>query len=143
MRRINEAGLELIKNSEGLRLSPYLCPAGLLTIGYGHVIRNGEVIRDLDEEAAELLLQEDVRWAEKAVGTYVKVPLTENQFSALVSFIFNIGCGAFQKSTLLKLLNKSDYDGASKEFAKWNKGGGKVLPGLIVRRSAERELFDA
>jgi len=137
---INASGLKLIKEFEGLRLKAYRCPAGVLTIGYGHTggVREGQV---LTQEEAEELLKKDLLVFERGVRNYVKVPLTDNQFSALVSFSYNVGLGAFGKSTLLRKLNARDYNGAATEFAKWNKGGGKVLLGLTRRRTAEKELF--
>jgi hypothetical protein len=87
------------------------------------------------------MLAEDVRRFENCVNDAVKVPLTQNQFDALVSFTFNVGCGALRESTLLRELNDRDYNAARREFARWNKGGGRVLPGLTRRRAAEAKLF--
>jgi len=137
---IGKAGLDLIKSFEGLKLKAYLCPANVWTIGYGHTktAKSGVVI---DEATATQLLISDVAFAEKAVNRLVQKPLNQNQFDALVSFVFNCGEGAFRSSTLLKKLNSGDYSGAHTEFAKWNRGGGKVLAGLTRRRSAEAALF--
>lgn len=139
-RKINQAGLELVKQFEGLRLSAYICPAGVPTIGYGSTkgVKMGDCITKAEAEA---LLIQDLERFEKAVNKAVKVPLTANQFSALVCFAFNVGIGAFQDSTLLRVLNQSDYAAAANELLRWNKGGGKVLPGLTRRRQAERALF--
>lgn len=139
-KKINQAGLDLIKQFEGLRLEAYVCPAGVLTIGYGTTsgVKKGDRIT---AEQAEALLRKDVEKFEKAVNAAVTVPLNGNQFSALVSFTYNLGAGALQKSTLLKLLNQGNYDAAAQEFLKWNKAGGKVLTGLVRRREAERTLF--
>ncbi|WP_319422750.1 lysozyme [Pleurocapsa sp. FMAR1] len=90
---------------------------------------------------AERLLKEDLSIFEKAVTRFVTVPLNQNQFDALVSFTFNVGVGAFSKSTLLKLLNYKDYQKAANEFSRWTRGGGRILPGLINRRKDEHELF--
>lgn len=147
--KIGKKGLELIKSSEGLRLKPYLCPAGIPTIGYGNTYYD-----DVDEtkvtlndspitaERAEELLANIVdSHYSKYVNKYVKVELTQNQFDALVSFTYNVGIGNLKVSTLLRKLNSGDYTGASEEFRKWNKAGGRVLKGLTTRRLNEKLLF--
>ncbi len=138
--RINAVGLKLIKEFEGLRLEAYICPAGVPTIGYGSTagVKMGDRIT---EQQADALLLKDLERFEKGVRDAVKVPLTSNQFSALVSFAFNLGVGALQKSTLLQLLNKRDYKGAADQLLRWNKANGRVLEGLRRRREAERKLF--
>jgi GH24 family phage-related lysozyme (muramidase) len=138
--RINQAGLNMIKRFEGFRPQAYICPAGVPTIGYGSTlgVRMGDRIT---QQGGEDLLQRDLVRFEKAVSDAVKVPLSSNQFSALVSFTFNVGIGAFQRSTLLKLLNQRNYQGAADQLLLWNKGGGRVLQGLVNRRQAERALF--
>ena len=93
----------------------------------------------LDE--IQLPIKEHLKRFEKTVNDLVKVPLTQNQFDALVSLTYNIGTGAFEKSTLLKKLNTGDYQGAADQFTVWNKGGGKVLQGLVNRRAKEKEVF--
>lgn len=140
MRTINEEGLKLIKEFEGLRLEAYLDVVGIPTIGYGstHGVKLGDKIT---EEEAESLLKEDLKIYEDVVERLVKVPLTDNQFSALVSFTYNLGQGNLASSTLLKLLNKGEYTQAADQFLRWNKAGGKVYKGLTRRREAERELF--
>lgn len=132
--------VSLIKEFEGLYLEAYLCPAKKWTIGYGHTktVKPGMKIT---EAGADALLRHDLAWCEDAVNDNVKVPLTQNQYDALVSFIFNVGAGAFKRSTLLRKLNAGDYAGAANEFPRWNKGGGRVLRGLVRRREAERKLF--
>lgn len=140
--RISEAGLDLIREAEGLRLSAYLCPANVWTIGYGTTrgVKAGQVI---SKQKAEELLREDLREFERAVMDAIEVPVTQGQFDALTSLVYNTGPAQFRKSTLLKLLNQSRYAEAAAQFPRWNKGGGKVLPGLVKRRAAERELFEA
>ncbi|NJO76842.1 MAG: lysozyme [Leptolyngbyaceae cyanobacterium RM1_406_9] len=130
----------MIKRFEGFRTQAYICPAGVPTIGYGSTlgVRMGDRIT---QQGAEELLQRDLVRFEQAVSDAVKVPLTSNQYSALVSFAFNVGIGAFQRSTLLKLLNQRNYQGAADQLLLWNKGGGRVLQGLVNRRQAERALF--
>jgi lysozyme len=138
--------LSLIKEFEGLRLHVYSDPAGLPTIGYGHLLRPGEAFPDgISNEQAEQLLMRDVQWAEDAVNKHVSVQLSQYQFDALVSFTFNVGGNAFAGSTLLKLLNSGDYAGAADQLLRWNKAkvNGKLqeLAGLSRRRQRERELF--
>lgn len=135
------AGIRIIKNFEGCRLTPYLCPASKWTVGWGHVLSDVEHKTwkfPLTQEQADALLVKDLVRYENKVNEYAKVPLTQNQFDALVSFVYNCGFAP----TLFKLLNKGDYAGAAREFPKWVRGGGKVLPGLVKRRAAERVLFE-
>jgi lysozyme len=132
--------LSLIKEFEGLRLEAYLCPAKVWTIGYGHT-KTAKPGMKITEGGAEALLRHDLEWVESTINKHVKVPLTQNQYDALASFIYNVGAGAFRKSTLLRLLNQGDYDGAAGQFQRWNKAGGKVLKGLTRRRKAEAEKF--
>lgn len=133
--------ISLIKKHEGLRLEAYLpTPNDVWTIGYGHThtTKQGQKIT---EAQAEALLRKDIKWAEEAVNKSVVVPLTQNQFDALVSFVFNVGAGAFGSSTLLRLLNSKDYEGAANQFLRWNKQKGVALKGLTKRREEERKLF--
>lgn len=137
---VSPRALELIKKFEGFKATPYICPGGKLTIGYGKVIKEGEYT-SITKDQAESLLRSTVSSFEKSLQKYVKVPLTQNQYDALVSFIYNVGAGNFSKSTLLKLLNSGDYAGAADEFLKWVKSDGKVLRGLQRRREEEKALF--
>lgn len=133
--------IDKIKEHEGLRLQAYLpTPNDVWTIGYGHTstAKRGMVIT---EEQAEALLRKDIAWVEDAINTKVVVPLNQNQYDALASLIYNIGAGAFSSSTLLRLLNMGDYEGAANQFPRWNKQKGKVLKGLTRRREEERQLF--
>jgi len=133
--------LGIIKKSEGLRLEAYLpTPNDVPTIGYGHT-KGVKMGQHITINQAEQFLLEDVAWASDAVNRLVKVKLTQNQFDALVSFVFNVGATAFSKSTLLRLLNAGDYKGAADQFLRWNKQAGKVLRGLDTRRKEERALF--
>lgn len=138
---LSEAGIELIKRFEGCRTNAYLCPAGVWTIGYGHTktARAGMMISHLE---AESLLKQDLAYFESAVTRLVKVPLTQGQYDALVSFAYNCGVEALRASSLLKYLNKGQYNLASLQFARWTRANGKVLPGLANRRKAEYELFN-
>jgi lysozyme len=139
-KKINRDGLKIIKESEGLYLEAYPCPAGIWTIGYGHTsgVKKGMTITEAE---ADTYLRSDVISAEQDVSNKVKVSLNSNQFSALVSFVFNIGGTQFSASTLLKKLNVSDYAGAAAEFGRWNKANGKVLSGLVTRRDKEKNFF--
>jgi lysozyme len=139
--KISSTGLDLIKHFESFSPVPYLCPAHKLTVGYGHVVLRNENFTSITEEEATQLLQKDCGVAEDCINQSVKVPLSQDQFDALVSFVFNIGVGAFLNSTLLKLLNAHCYQDAALEFLRWNKSNGSVLNGLTRRRQAERCLF--
>lgn len=149
--RISPRGLRLVKEFEGClkpigsgQFKPYVCPAGVLTIGWGHTNHHGRKFdagsvwtqRQCDEALAE-----DMAGFEEAVTRRVKVPLNQNQFDALVSFTYNCGEGNLAKSTLLKRVNARDFRGAGLQFAAWNKGAGVVLKGLVRRRAAEALLF--
>jgi len=143
--RISREGLQLIKNFEGLVLEAYTCPAGLWTIGYGSTIISGHRVKEgdvINKEEAELALEDHLEnEVYPVLFSLVKVPLTQHQFDALCSFVYNVGAGLFSQSTLLRKLNKQDYAGASREFKRWVYAGGKKLEGLIRRRSAEEHLF--
>lgn len=133
--------IDIIKKHEGLRLEAYLpTPNDVWTIGYGHTHTTKQGMK-ITAGQAESLLRKDIAWVEKAVNTLVVVPLTQNQFDALSSLVFNIGEGAFSTSTLLRLLNAGDYEGAANQFPRWNKQKGRVLNGLTRRRQEERQLF--
>lgn len=139
--RLSPTGLDLIKSHEGLRLSAYQDVVGVLTIGYGHT-SNVKPDMAISEQEAEDILRRDVASFEKAVNDLVTAPLNQNQFDALVSFAFNLGHGALERSTLLSKLNARDYAGAAAEFDRWINAGGKPWPGLVRRRKEERELFE-
>lgn len=143
--KINADGLKLIEHFEGFREAAYQDQRGIWTIGYGHTgpeVHSGLVITQ--EEANELLAL-DLNGAEKAVEHLVSVPLTSNRFSALVSFVFNLGAGAFAGSTLRKLINQGHFESAANQFPVWDKVRIKGIPqsvlGLQRRRQAERTLF--
>ena len=139
--RINQAGIDLIKQFEGLSLVSYQDSVGVWTIGIGHVGPDAYEGRHITQEQADDLLRHDLEHAETAIDSLVLVPLTDNQFAALVSFTFNLGAGALRGSTLLRLLNDGDYNEAASQLLHWNHAGGHVLAGLTRRRQAERELF--
>lgn len=153
--KTSENGKQLIKTSEGLRLQSYPDPAtgGLpVTIGFGSTRIKGKPIKlglTITKEQAEEYLADDLVPFEQAVNSLVKVKLTQNQFDALISFVYNVGADidtdniaeGLGDSTLLKKLNAGDYKGAADQFLKWDKANGKVMKGLTIRRQAERALF--
>lgn len=142
--KVSEQGKSIVRQFEGLRLSAYRCPAGVWTIGYGHTkgVRSGMKIT---EQEAEEMLEADLNEFGDQLLKYVKVPLTQHQYDALVSFAYNIGVGAFAKSSALKMLNAGKPEAVPAKMALWNKArvNGKltVLPGLVRRRAAEGALF--
>jgi lysozyme len=138
--RIGKAGLDLIKASEGLRLQAYRCPADVPTIGYGSTGPHVRMGMTITEAEAEALLKKDLDRFERGVTELVG-PTTQGRFDALVSLAFNIGLGALGKSTLIRKHKSGDFDGAAAQFPLWNKGGGRVLPGLVTRRAAEAKLY--
>lgn len=139
---INEAGLSLIKASEGLSLKAYKCPAGVWTIGFG---TTGKWIKEgvrITLEKAEELLREDVDTFYKGVEKAVDgIPTTENQMAAMASLAYNIGLGAFGKSSVLRYHRAGKRQMAAAAFLLWVRGGGKKLPGLVTRRAKERALY--
>ncbi|WP_321782279.1 lysozyme [Paraburkholderia sp. J94] len=139
--KINSAGISLIKQYEGLFLITYADVVGVLTIGYGHTgsdVKPGLIIT---QTQADQLLDDDLARFEKGVSRLARVPLNPNQFSALVSFSFNLGLGNLGNSTLLRDLNRGDYVAAANQFPRWDRAGGRELPGLLKRRRAEQALF--
>ena len=139
--KISIEGLSLIKKFEGLELEAYKCAAGVWTIGYGHIkdVKEGDEISKA--EADEMLVHE-IEEYENYVNTAVNVPLSQNQFDAIVSWVFNLGNGNLQASTMLKVINSGDHAGVPAQIKRWNKAGGKVLEGLIRRREAEALLYE-
>lgn len=133
-------GIALIKRFEGCRLEAYLCPANVWTIGYGHT--GADVVKGLKitQETADILLRRDLFKFEAAVERAAG-PAYQNQFDAMVSLCYNIGPTAFAKSSVARLHKNGQYASAAQAFLLWNKGGGKVLPGLVKRRNAERNLY--
>jgi lysozyme len=138
----------LIREYEGFSPTVYTCPAGYPTIGYGHVVLPGERFdKPMTVAEAERLLTKDLASRERDVLTLVKVPMTQGQFDALVSFVYNIGAYGTPKSprlresTLLAMFNAGNAAGAAAQFSRWNESAGKVQAGLVRRRAAEAELF--
>jgi len=149
--------LKVIKHHEGVRNKPYLCPAGLWTVGVGHVLypkqgllpvaQRGSVglriedFRVFSKDEIDAILKTDLQRFQRGVLRYCPVITTQGQFDALVSFSFNVGLGTLQRSTLRQKHNRGDYDGAADEFMKYTRGGGKVLKGLVNRRKDERAIY--
>ena len=140
-RRINQDGIALIKEFEGLRLTPYLCPSKIWTIGYGHT-RTVEAGLRITPAQADMLLDEDLRLFERAVTRLTRVPLNDNQFAALVCFAFNVGVGNLESSTLLRLLNRGWYEQVPAQLMRWTRANGETLGGLSRRRAAEARLWN-
>ena len=140
MRHIDPAGLQIIKDSEALRLIAYLCPAKIPTIGYGHTGPDVKLGDRITVGRANELLALDLARFERGVDAEAG-KATDNQFSAMVSLAFNIGLGAFAKSSVLRFHQAGDYGAAANAFRLWNKGGGRVLPGLVKRREREANLY--
>ena len=139
--KISIEGLALIKKFEGLELEAYRCAAGVLTIGYGHTKGVTEGQKITKAEADELLVHELVEY-EKAVNDAVTISIDQCMFDALLSRTYKLGPSNLNASTMLKVLNGGDYDGVPAQIKRWNKAGGKVLDGLIRRRTAEALLFE-
>lgn len=139
--KTSQTGIDLIKRFEGFSPVPYKCPAGKMTIGYGHVIRQDERFAIISEADADALLNADLIKFEAAVNALVNVPLTQGRFDALVSFVYNLGVAAFKSSTMLKRLNEKNYAAAADNFQRWVNVNGKPMKGLIRRRAAEFALF--
>ena len=140
--KYSSSGMQLTEKFEGCSLKAYQDITGVWSIGYGHT--SGVVAgQTCTQEQAEQWLAEDMAWAEKCVNNEVHVPLTQGEFDAVCDFIFNLGVGSFEHSTLLRLINAGDYESASQEFDKWDKAGGKVVAGLLRRRQAETDEFKA
>ncbi len=139
--RFSQNAVDLVSRLEGGFQSKAYKDAGGYSIGYGHYLGTKITEDNISRARALQLLAQDMGIADTAITRYVKVPLTQNQRDALVSFIYNVGVGAFSSSTLLKLLNAGDVQGAAKQFAAWNKSLGKVNNALVARRQTERDLF--
>ena len=143
---ISEVGLELIRKYEGCKLSAYADPGtggAPWTIGYGHTGHDVYPGLHITQEQADEFLLMDIVWVEKCLSNSVKIEITQNQYDALCSFVYNLGCAALGKSTLLTKLNAGDDEGAAQEFLKWTRANGRILAGLVARRKSEMEVFSA
>ena len=144
--KINAAGLAIIKHFEGFSPVPYMDPVGIPTIGYGSIWgldwrRVTMAHPEINDDDGEVMLSRMLQHTERAVARLIRVPLSEDQFSALASFTYNLGSGNLQSSTLRMKANRGDMIGAGVEFPKWRRAGGSVLRGLVLRRAAERALW--
>jgi lysozyme len=138
--KISDSGRQFIRKWEGCCLKAYLDTGGVWTIGVGHTknVHSGQVI---NEQQVDALLSEDLKEAENCINNAVQLSLSQNQFDALVSFTFNVGCDAFSNSTLLKKLNCRDITGAANEFPRWIYDNGRMITGLLKRRNEEKNMF--
>lgn len=141
--RTGSAGLNLIKRFEGFSATPYLCPANIWTIGYGHVIlaHERELLTQVGEAQAERLLVQDVYAAERAVKSLITIQLRQSQFDALVCFTFNLGSGTLQRSTLRRVINRGEEEAVAGQWKRFVWAGGRKLSGLVRRREAELALY--
>jgi lysozyme len=135
-------GLSLTEQFEGLRLTAYQDQVGVWTIGYGHTGPDVTAGLTITSDEAQTLLAKDVSSAADCVNNLVAVTLTQEEFDALVDFVFNLGAGAFRGSTMLRDLNAGDFTNAAAQFDMWDHAGGVVVAGLLRRRQAEAELFE-
>jgi lysozyme len=140
-KKVNQAGIALIKKFESCRLTAYQDVVGIWTIGWGHVSDDIEEGQEITQDEADQLLREDLDEFEDGVSQLVKVELTDNQFAALVAFSYNVGLNNLKQSMLLRCLNMHNAKDAADQFLRWDHAGGKVVAGLTRRREAERELF--
>jgi lysozyme len=146
VKMINDKGLTLLKDFEGFSPEPYKDIAGVWTIGFGSIYgsdskRVTKEHKSLTREEALKLVERDLKITEDRIARLVKVEVNENQFSALCSFVYNIGSGAFQRSTARMKLNRKNYKGCADEFLRWKYANKRIIPGLLRRRKAERNLF--
>lgn len=143
--QINAEGLALIKHFEGLRTTAYRDPVGIWTIGYGHTSMAGPPTvyegMTITPAEAEAILKQDLDVFENGVAAALTIDTNDDQFSAMVSFSFNVGLTAYRNSTLLRKHNAGDFAGAADEFLRWVYADGQILPGLERRRKAERALY--
>lgn len=134
--------VNLIKQFESCALKAYKCPAGVLTIGWGNT-SHAKAGMTCTQAQAYAWLNEDISNTERIIIEALDgAPINQDQYDALVSFVFNIGGGNFQKSTMLKKIKAGDYSGAAAEFGRWVYAGKKILPGLVMRRATEKALFE-
>ena len=146
--KISEVGLALIKHYEGFYSKPYRCPAGLWTVGYGHLIGDGTSLPDNWNRPFTIgeindLLKRDLVKFERGVLRYITVPLNQYQFDALVSFSFNLGCGTLRRSQVRQKVNRHDFKGAAIVLLKYNTAGGIARKGLTLRRQDEAKLLNS
>ncbi len=137
----SDNGLGLTKKFEGLRLSAYADQVGVWTIGYGHTGQGVHAGLTITQDQADAFLESDVAGSVACVNRLVTSEINQNQFDALVDFVFNLGCASLASSTLLRYVNSGDFADAAEQFQRWDHAGGVVVPGLLQRRQAEATLF--
>jgi len=145
--QISQEGLDLVRTSERCVLHVYNDIAGNASIGWGHLLHRGPILsieagHTITQQQADLFLAQDLRWAETEVNLRVKQPLNQNQFDALVDFVYNLGSGTFENSHLLDSLNRGDYASVPINLKQYVHSGGKVIPALVIRRNREAEMFE-
>lgn len=141
---ISTAGLSLIRSFESFSATIYICPAGFPTVGFGHVVKPTEMFDlPLSPENGEAILLRDVSVAERAISRLIRVPLNQEMLDSLGSWVYNLGSGALQASTLRSKINRREYDEAPNEIRRWVFAGGKKLKGLVCRREIEARLFES
>jgi lysozyme len=140
---VSEQGVALIRRFEGCRLAPYRCPAGRPTIGYGHVVGPDEDFPacGITQAEAEALLAQDAARAAMGLARYLLIGLKQYQFDALTSFVFNVGAGAFARSTLRQVVNRGWHAEVPAQLLHWAYAGGRLQPGLLARRRAEGAMY--
>jgi lysozyme len=138
---ISKLGIETIKLFEGYRSQIYTCPAGYKTIGYGHVVKNYEQFKYLSKPEAEIILTHDLTLTSMAIRRLITIPLKQHQFDMLVSFTFNLGSAALQRSCLRSKINRGEHEAVVKEFIRWIYARGRILPGLVKRRFTESKIY--
>jgi len=141
--KTSAAGISFIQSFESLSLEPYQDQAGLWTIGFGHLMTPDEDHDTITEDEADVLFLGDLAKAEAAVNQAVEILLSQNEYDACASLCFNIGLGNFTSSTLVRLLNSGNTDLAAQQFLRWDYAGGQQSSGLMVRRTAEKAIFDS
>jgi lysozyme len=138
---IPEKAIEIVKHFEGIRLIRYNDVIGFPTIGYGHLCKPNDGLIEITQEQADDLLMQDLQIAASAVNRLTSCPLNNNQFAALIDFVFNLGVGSYQASTLRMVINRGDLEDVPAQFNRWVYGNGTKIPGLVARRKAEADLF--
>jgi lysozyme len=144
--KISDEGIKLIKRFEGVRNRPYRDSIGLWTVGVGHLIESGRQLpeswnKTFTDSEIDALLRKDLSRFERSIRMLIKVPLRQCEYDSICSFVFNLGAGTLQRSTLRQKLNRGDKEGAAREILKYNRAGGKVVKGLVNRRNDEYQLF--
>lgn len=139
--KVSDQLIEQIKQFEGFRENAYICPAGIKTIGYGHVLADNDNRKKIASSEAEELLMQDIKKVELSIERNIKVGLTQGQFDALVSFTFNVGSASLQRSTIRQKVNRQEHEDVPPEIKRWIFAGGRILSGLVNRREIEANMY--